>query len=405
MENKKKTNVAKVILRVFGIIFSIVLIPALTVWIPAGGALIGASNMISQEGIEQTIRDAKLAESIVDIVEEEITGELHSDELKTEYMQSLLNDLITAEWVDSVISEVLDAVYSGRTPEVELEHIKDTLMEKLDDLVTNGFGDVYSAWRNGTPSAYFTDSFIQSFKETLEDEIFAEYSQLGATSLEELETKYDTVYGAGAFSKAVDEKAQAFEKDWNEEISGKVNEIIDEVMTPAEEEINEALTEIVEDSDIRTAVRYMKDFEAMASLLKIVVYGVIIGAVLLLVACFWFGTAGFVVSAIPLILGGGLCKLIDRIKNPLFDYTEEVIANYADFAEINDVVFDMVNSILAPVFEEVSKIGNIALIGGVVLIGLAIMSGVLRKNKSMESGTTGTAGTMDYGVTEEKTEE
>ncbi|MBQ8798654.1 MAG: hypothetical protein IJZ55_03700 [Lachnospiraceae bacterium] len=403
MENKKKTNVAKIILRVFGIIFSIVLIPALTLWIPAGGALLGASEMITQEGIQQTVSDAKLGERILDVVEEEIMGEMHSEELKTEYMQSVLNDLITAEWVDSVISEVLDAVYYGRTPKVELKHVKDTLTEKMDDLVTNGFGDVYSAWRNGTPSVYFTDSFLQSFKETLENEILIEYSLPGVSSFEKLEAKYDTVYGTGAFSKVVDEKAQAFEKEWNEELSDKVNEIIDEVMVPAEQELNEALGEIVEDKDIRTAVGYVKDFEAMASLLKIVIYGVIIGAVLLLVACFWFGTAGFVVSAIPLILGGGLCKLIYSVKNPLFDYAESVIANYEDFAEIGDVIFEMTHSILTPVFEAVAKMGNIALIGGVVLIGLAIMSGVLRKNKTVKSGMTEPAGTVDYAV-EDKTE-
>lgn len=403
MENKKKTNVAKIILRVFGIIFSIVLIPALTLWIPAGGALLGASEMITQEGIQQTVSDAKLGERILDVVEEEIMGEMHSEELKTEYMQSVLNDLITAEWVDSVISEVLDAVYYGRTPKVELKHVKDMLTEKMDDLVTNGFGDVYSAWRNGTPSVYFTDSFLQSFKETLENEILIEYSLPGVSSFEKLEAKYDTVYGTGAFSKVVDEKAQAFEKEWNEELSDKVNEIIDEVMVPAEQELNEALGEIVEDKDIRTAVGYVKDFEAMASLLKIVIYGVIIGAVLLLVACFWFGTAGFVVSAIPLILGGGLCKLIYSVKNPLFDYTESVIANYEDFAEIGDVIFEMTHSILTPVFEAVAKMGNIALIGGVVLIGLAIMSGVLRKNKTVKSGMTEPAGTVDYAV-EDKTE-
>ena len=268
----------------------------------------------------------------------------------------------------------------------------------------NETGDVYSAWRNGTPSVYFTDSFLQSFKENLENEILIEYSLPGVSSFEKLETKYDMVYGTGAFSKIVDEKAQELEKDWNEEFSGKVSEIIDEVMLPAEQELNDALSEIVEDKDIRTAIGYMKDFEAMAALLKSVVYGVIIGAVLLLVACFWFGTAGFVVSAIPLILGGGLCKLICSVKNPLLDYTESVIANYEDFAEIDEVVFGLVNSVLTPIFEAVAKMGNIALIGGVVLAGLAIMSGVLWKNKAAEEGMTDLVGFSDH-ASEEKTEE
>lgn len=384
MENKEKTNVAKIILRVFGILFSIVLIPVLIAWIPAGGAMIGVSGIVSQESLVQMVSDAKLAERVLEAVEEEATGELHSEELKTEYMQSLLEDCITVEWVDSVIAEVLDAVYFGRTPDVNLDTVKETLTAKLDDLVENGFGDVYSAWRNQTPSVYFTDSFIQSFEERIEDEIIEEYGQLGATSLDELETKYDMVYGAGAFSKAVDEKAQSLETAWKEELSGEVNSIVEDAMTTAEQEVNATFAELTENPDVRTAFDYLRLIDEKASLLKVVVYGVIIGAVLLLVACFWFGTAGFVVSAIPLFIGGGLCRAAGEVKELFLTYVEKELVKDAGFMEYGDLALDMVNSVLTPVFGEISKIGNMALIIAVVLVGLAIMSAVLRKNKLAE---------------------
>jgi len=382
MENKKKNNAVKTVLMVFGIIFSIVLIPGLIVGIPAGGAAIGFSSMASQDSLVRIVEEAKLAEQVLERVEDEVVAEVRTDELKSEYVQSLTEDLITVEWVDSVISEVLNALYFGRTPNVKLDSVVKTLTDRLEELTTNGFGDIYSAWRNGTPSVYFTDSFVQSFIDTLEEEILAEYKQLGAVSLDELEQKYDAVYGAGSFSKLVDEKAQSYQTKWDEEINRTLDELLEGAITTAEEEVNKALTELAQNEDICKAFDYLKEIEAKASLLKMVVYGVIFGAVLLLVSCFWFGTAGFVVSAVPLAIGGGICKLAANGKEPLLDYVDKFIAKEPELSEFGGVVNSMVNSVVTPVLTEVSKLGNTVLIAAVVLLGLAIMSGVLRKNKS-----------------------
>ncbi len=385
MENKKKSNPVKMILRVFGIIFSIVLIPGLIIGIPAGGAVIGFSSMVSQDSLVRIVGEAELAEQVLERVEAEVLTEVRTDELKNEYVQSLTEDLITVEWVDSVISEVLDALYFGRTPNVKLDSVVKTLTGRLEELATNGFGDIYSAWKNGTPSVYFTESFVQSFKDTLEEEILTEYNQLGASSLEELEKKYDAFYGAGAFSKLADEKAQSYQAKWDEEFNHTLDGMLEEAIGTAEEEVNKALTELAQDADIRKAFDYLKEIEAKASLLKTVVYGVIFGAVLLLVSCFWFGTAGFVVSAVPLAIGGGLCKLIANGKEPLLDYVDRLVANETELSEFGGVVNSMVNSVVTPVLNEVSKLGNMVLIAAVVLLGLAIMSGVIRKNKSEQN--------------------
>lgn len=385
MENEKKGNVAKSIFRVIGIVFSIVLIPGLILGIPAGGAVLGISSIVSQESLVRMVDEADLAELLLDAVEEEVAKEIRSDEVKAEYIQTLMTDCITVEWVDSVISEVLDAMYFGRTPNVTLDSVTKTLTDRLEELVTNGFGDIYSAWRNGTPSVYFTDAFVQSFRENLEEEILTEYNQLGASSLDDLETKYDTVYGAGAFSKLVDEKAQSFEKTWDEEFSAELDEMIDEVTETAEQEVNEVLAEVTQDPDIRRAFDYFKEIEAKASILKVIVYGVIFGAVLLLVSCFWFGTAGFIVSAVPLALGGMLCKVVGGAKILLLDYIDKVIMNETDLSEFSEVVRNVVDSVLAPLLDEVSKLGNITLIAAVMLIGVAIMGGVIRKNRTVKN--------------------
>lgn len=385
MENKNKSNPVKMILMVFGIIFSIVLIPGLIVGIPAGGAVIGVSGIISPDNLVRIVGEAKLAEQVLEMVEEEVLAEVQTDELKTEYIQSLTEDLITVEWVDSVISEVLDSLYFGRTPNVKLDSVVKTLTDRLEELTSNGFGDIYSAWRNGTPSVFFTDSFVQSFIDTLEEEILAEYNQLGAVSLDELEQKYDAFYGAGAFSKLVDEKAQSYQVKWDEEFNRILDEMLEDVIGTAETEVNKALTELAQNADVRMAFDYLKEIEAKASLLKTVVYGVIFGAVLLLVACFWFGTAGFVVSAVPLAIGGGVCKLVANGKEPLLDYVDKFIAKESELSEFGGVISSMADSVVTPVLNEISKLGNTVLIAAVVLLGLAIMSSVIRKNKSEQA--------------------
>lgn len=383
MEEKKKSNVAKVIFRVIGIILSVVLIPALIFWIPAGGAAIGVSSTVSQEKLVQLVRETKLSEQLLDMAKEEITRAVHSDEVNEEYWQSLVLDSITAEWVDSVITEVLDAAYSGSTPKVTIDAVTASLTEGMEALEQNGFQDLYSAWKDGTPSVYFSESFIQSFREQVEAELLKEYADYGVASFEELETKYESECGEGTFSELLDEKAQSFEEEWNRDFFEGIDTKLETMTAETEQKLNDALTEAVQNPDVRSVFDSLKELNEKESTLKLVVYGVLLGAVLLLVGCFWFGTAGFVVSAVPLILGGILCKLVAGFESVLFAYVSDFVTSDTTLSQFGSAILDVVGGLLTPLFAEVSKLGNCSIIAGVILVGLAIMQGVIKKNKTV----------------------
>ena len=380
MENKK-SNVAKIIFRVIGILLSIVLIPGLIFFIPAGGVAMGISSSVSQERLEQMVDEMKLSEHVMEFVEKEVENGIKVDELNSDYLQNLVLDSITIDWVDDVLKEVLGAVYSGNKPNVSIDAVAKSLSTEFETLTKNGFRDLYSAWVNGTTSQYFSTEFVQSFWENVENEILAEYTEFNVTSLGALEEKYDEYYGAGAFSDLLDEKMESFEDTWEEEFSAEIAEEVDELTAEVEQEINDAIYEAVQDSDVRMVFDSLQEVNEKNNTLRLLVYGVVFVAVLLLVSCFWFGTAGFVVSAIPLILGGILCKFVSGVEKFLLTYVDEILAAEPEIAEFGTVVGDVLRGLLNPIFGAVSMFGTITISFGVLLIGLAILVGVLKRKE------------------------
>lgn len=382
MENKK-SNVAKIIFRVIGILLSIVLIPGLIFFIPAGGVAMGISSSVSQERLEQMVDEMKLSEHVMEFVEKEVENGIKVDELNSDYLQNLVLDSITIDWVDDVLKEVLGAVYSGNKPNVSIDAVAKSLSTEFETLTKNGFRDLYSAWVNGTTSQYFSTEFVQSFWENVENEILAEHTEFDVTSLGALEEKYDEYYGAGAFSDLLDEKMESFEDTWEEEFSAEIAEEVDELTAEVEQEINDAIYEAVQDSDVRMVFDSLQEVNEKNNTLRLLVYGVVFVAVLLLVSCFWFGTAGFVVSAIPLILGGILCKFVSGVEKFLLTYVDEILAAEPEIAEFGTVVGDVLRGLLNPIFGAVSMFGTITISFGVLLIGLAILVGVLKKKRTV----------------------
>lgn len=382
MENKK-SNVAKIIFRVIGILLSIVLIPGLIFFIPAGGVAMGISSSVSQERLEQMVDEMKLSEHVMEFVEKEVENGIKVDELNSDYLQNLVLDSITIDWVDDVLKEVLGAVYSGNKPNVSIDAVAKSLSTEFETLTKNGFRDLYSAWVNGTTSQYFSTEFVQSFWENVENEILAEYTEFDVTSLGALEEKYDEYYGAGAFSDLLDEKMESFEDTWEEEFSAEIAEEVDELTAEVEQEINDAIYEAVQDSDVRMVFDSLQEVNEKNNTLRLLVYGVVFVAVLLLVSCFWFGTAGFVVSAIPLILGGILCKFVSGVEKFLLTSVDEILAAEPEIAEFGTVVGDVLRGLLNPIFGAVSMFGTITISFGVLLIGLAILVGVLKNKRTV----------------------
>ena len=181
----------------------------------------------------------------------------------------------------------------------------------------------------------------------------------------------------------LDEKMESFEDTWEEEFSAEIAEEVDELTAEVEQEINDAIYEAVQDSDVRMVFDSLQEVNEKNNTLRLLVYGVVFVAVLLLVSCFWFGTAGFVVSAIPLILGGILCKFVSGVEKFLLTYVDEILAAEPEIAEFGTVVGDVLRGLLNPIFGAVSMFGTITISFGVLLIGLAILVGVLKKKRTV----------------------
>lgn len=382
MENEKKNDLVKNIFLVFGILFSIVLVPALILGIPIGGVAIGLSVTVSEEQVERVVEESGLSGQLYDILMEELAKEVPAEDgLRQEYWESMLNSSITVENIEEVIAEAITGMYNGTQPDVDVSGIAAGFREGIDEIARNGFSDLYAAWEEGTPSKYFTDEFVQEFCSEVEKDILNDYSEYGATSLEDLETKYDSYYGAGAFETLIDDMKAEAETRWGEEFSvdADIVGMVDEI----EVEINDAIYETAQNPDVREVFDLFRIMGENSNTIKLFAYGMVLAAVVLLLAMYWFGTAGFVVPAVALLLGGGICKLIAMAETDVLKYLKTEIAAEPDLAGTEALLGDLLDGVLTPFFAEVSKFGLTNMGIAVLLILLAILRGVIRKNKQV----------------------
>lgn len=380
MVEKKKDSAFKLVLMIFGIIFSVVLVPGLIAGIPVGGAAIGLSQAASQEGIESMIKEAKLSENLHTLMMEELDEEAQIEELNPEFWNELLQKSISVEFIDGLLAEGVDCMYNGTEPQLKIDTVVEGFRSGLEDLAENGFDDIYAASFEGAESRFFSADFVRSVKEDIESELLGKYSDYGVTTLEELEKAYDTQFGAGAFETLFDDEMEAVKTEWNSEFRLEVNNEIDDMAKELELELNTALREASQDPDIRETFDIFKEISINKDKVKLVVYGIVLAAVLLLLICFWFGTAGFVVPSVALILGGLLCKLVTLLETPIMNIVKAELATEPGAEAFGFVVTDLVTGIFAPFFYEMSKFG-LTMIGiGVLLILLAVLKHVVTKN-------------------------
>lgn len=380
MEDNKNRSTLKTVLLVFGILFSIVFVPGLIVGIPVGGTAIALSSAVSQENVLRTAEEAKLSEKLHDMVLEVVLEEAKVEELNPEFWNGLIEGIVSVDVLDTMITEVVVSAYNGTEPKMDLHGALDGVKRGLDEVAENGFSDIYSAWTEDTPSKYFSAEFVQSLKESVENQVLDDYAQYGAVSLDELEELYDTQYGDGAFSKLMDEQMSSFEEQFDEEFTQSIGGEFDGLTEELEQEINQGIYEAVQSPDVREVFDVLKVISDKSGLIKSVVYAIIACAVLLLLVCYMFGTAGFVVSAIPLLLGGAICKVLMKLESVVLDYVRELLLSEPDLAQVGDMAMDIAGGILDPIFTEISKFGTMTIGAGALLVLLAILRGVLKKN-------------------------
>lgn len=381
MEEKKQNNLFKTVLLIFGIIFSIILVPGLIAGIPVGGAAVALSQSVSQDSIQKTVQESGLSEKAYQTIMDEVLKEVqNSDTLKADFFEDMIRDCITVETVDDIVTELIGCVYSGTEPQIKFDSMLIGFRNGVNEIIENGFGDFYSACFGEAESKYFSEVFIQSSKDTIEQEILGKYPEYGVSSLEELEAVYDAQFGMGAFETLFDEEILEFERGWNDGLLDGFDDEMDALAEEVEAEVNQALSEAVQDEDVRKVFDILNEISEKKDTIKMVAYAIVLAAVLLLLVCYWFGTAGFVVPAVALILGGLLCKLVTLFEGMILAFIREGIASEPDVAEFGDIVSDLCKGVLTPFFAEMSKFG-ITMIGiGVLLVLLAILRGVLKKN-------------------------
>ena len=380
MENEKKASVLQNVLLVFGIIFSIILVPGLIVGIPTGGATIALSQSVSQEGIETMIREAKVSEYVYDLLMDELENEVTVEELKPEFWNGLMTDSITLSLIDDIVMEFVDCTYNGTEPQLDVSGVTEGFRKGITDLTENGFDDIYAACFEGAESKFFSAELIRSMKDEVETRVLSEFSEYGVTSLEELETMYDAQFGAGSYEKLWNEKIDEVRTEWEDEFLSEMDGVLESSTEELEQELNAAVREVAQDPEIRPTVDMLREISAKKETIKLVVYGIVLASVLLLLVCFWFKTAGFVVPSVALILGGLLCKLITLLEAPVLTIAKDAIVTEPGMEEIGDMVLDIVRGMIAPFFAEMSKFG-LTMIGiGVLLVLLAILRGVIVKN-------------------------
>ncbi len=382
MENEKKCGTAKKVLRVIGIIFSIVLIPILIVGIPVGGAAMGVSSVVSKEAIEKKVEDIGLSDIVLDVLEERVLDGVHVEALKDDFLKDVVLGSITKEWVDDVIAEVLVAVYDGSKPQIDIDPFVKELRRGVSRVAEGGFRDLYSAWVNDTKSEFFDTEFIHDFWENIEDDLLEEYASYDVTSLEALEDAYDRTNGVGAFSDLLDEKMITFEDVWNDEFEEKIDGAINNIAEETEEEINKTLYEVVQDKTVRKLFDFFGEMSEKSGLLRIAVYGIVFGAIVLLLGCFWFRTAGFVLSAVPVIIGGCICVVAKMLQQVVFGFINRFLGKEDVLTEFGGEIDTAVTSILTPVFGTILSFGITMIIVGVILIVLAVVFKMMRNGKA-----------------------
>ena len=111
MSSTNGNSTLKSILQVFAILFSIVLVPALIAIIPAGGAVVTAVDVVSQDNIEAVIEKAEVAGEIYSVAMEEALKETAEWEgIRKDVAEDFLKDTIRVEDVEDMIGAAIDSL-------------------------------------------------------------------------------------------------------------------------------------------------------------------------------------------------------------------------------------------------------------------------------------------------------
>lgn len=382
MGEMKKNTTSNTVWLVFCIIFSVIFVPILLVLVPTGGVAITASKMVSQESIEAMVDEARVSEEIYDLLMDEVSSNENTSFLKPEVIEDVAKDSIRQKDVDKIVRIVIDGVYNNKSKKIDLSDVEERLQENLREIADESFNDLYSAWMYDTPSEFFTEEYKYTFFADLESELLSDYySSFGAVDLYSLEQKYDARYGYGAFESMMSDRILAERWSYDSRIDEIIMDSVSKGVDEAEAAIQEALDSISDDPSMRKGIDVVRTIGDNRVLLTVIVYALIFGMVIILLLLYKFKTAGFVVSSIPLIVGGVVCKLFAIVERIAMSWAEQnLIYDVVGDEQYQKTVSSTMRGIFNVLFGGLSAHGTIMLISGVALIVIAIVCSVLRKH-------------------------
>lgn len=378
LQTKKKGG--KVCL-VFAIIFSVLFVPMLLVLVPAGGAAITVSSMVSQKSIEEVIDEARISEEIYDVLLEEIGKEADTGFLKPEVIEDIAGDSIRQKDVDKIVDLFVDCVYNDKTKDVDLSDVEERLTDSLTTICYNSFDDLYSAWMYDTTSKYFTEEYKHVFFGELENNLFSEYASFNASSLYELEQEYDWRYGYGAYDDMVSRRILSKRGDYESWIEDKILDGVSSGIEEAELTIKDTIESISGESDLRKGIDVAKTVGDSRVVIAVIAYGAIFGMVIILLLLYKFKLAGFLVTSIPLLIGGIGCKVIGLAERVILSWIDnDVISKIVEEEQYQNIIYGAFRTVVEKLFGGVSGFGTVMLIAGGVLLATGIVLSVLRKH-------------------------
>lgn len=382
MEYESSGGAGKTVLLILAVFFSFVFVPFLLMAVPVGGVVISATKMASQASIEQVVKEAGVSEEIFDLLMDEVEKQAPGGKLKPDVIERIAKDSIKKKDVDRIVRIFIDAVYNGRSRNIDLSDVEESLLDNLFEVCQGGYNDLCYSWLYGTPMKYFTESYKNSVFAELEQELLVDYAGYGVSTVAELEQVYDARYGSGAFDDMAEERISYEKSRYMREVENTLNSYVSEAIREVEKTIEDAMDDTSEEDDMKAITEIIRMLDENKTVIRVLVYSVVFGIVLILLLLFRLQTAGFVVSAIPLLFGGIGCKLVGLGEKMFLSLMEEeLISEMGDADQYERLAESLFLCILRPFFKGMSDYGNVMLIAGGGLIVAVIVRKIIIKHK------------------------
>lgn len=376
-----KDNLKSVLL-MFAVIFSVVFVPVLVLLPSVGGAAAAVAEMTAPERLEEIAEESGIAEIVYAAVLEEMAERVSVTQLKPEVTERIVKDSLQIEDFEQWIKLLLEGVYTGNAVTLDLSEQQERAEKQVEELLRDGFDEVYAVWRDGADTVNFSGEYVEELFTDWENDFLNQYEMYGARDLESLEQVYDETHGEGKFESLREQKINELREEWDGEITENIKILVADRFAEIEAEAEARLQELVKNSDVRENFDFIQKVGKWSGSAKLAVYGILAVIVLLLLALYRFEIPGFVVTAVSLLAGGGLCKLMASLDGRIAEWIHEAaFAGLGENEKTLSISASLLENVLKRLLDSISAVGTVSLIAALALTGGAILRGVLKADE------------------------